>query len=115
MSIMNRSTLASKSCGIVTLSRSRLVKFLVYGVIYILFSTEMVLEWVFGMSISPNVLVLMAETNTRESAEFFGSLLDKPQLWQAASCVAGMLITNIVVELMRPRINQWVRRWLSKP
>ena len=102
------------AAGIVTLSRSRLVKFLVYAIIYILFSTEMVLEWVFGMSISPNVLVLMAETNTRESAEFFGSLLDKPQLWQAASCVAGMLITNIAVELMRPRINQWVRRWLSK-
>ena len=99
--------------GVVTITRSRIVKALIYGLIYLLFIIEIVLEWMFGMSISPNVLVLMAETNTRESMEFFDSLLDKPQLWQIVLCVAGILMANIYVELMRPCINQWVKRWFS--
>ena len=65
------------------------------------------------MAISPNVLVLMAETNSRESTEFFESLLDKPQLWQVILCGVGLILANIYVELKRPRINQWVKRWLS--
>ena len=72
--------------GLVTIIQSRIVKAVVYAIIYILFLTEIVLEWIFGMAISPNVLVLMAETNSRESTEFFESLLDKPQLWQ---CFVG--------------------------
>jgi heptose-I-phosphate ethanolaminephosphotransferase len=99
--------------GVVTITCSRIVKALIYGLIYLLFIIEIVLEWMFGMSISPNVLVLMAETNTRESMEFFDSLLDKPQLWQIVLCVAGILMANIYVELMRPCINQWVKRWFS--
>lgn len=99
--------------GLVTIIQSRIVKAVVYAIIYILFLTEIVLEWIFGMAISPNVLVLMAETNSRESTEFFESLLDKPQLWQVMLCGLGMIMANVYVELKRPRVNQWVKRWLS--
>lgn len=98
--------------GVVTVTRSRIVKAVLYELIYILFLTELVLEWIFGMNISPTVLVLLAETTGSESAEFFESLLDKPQLWQVALCTVGLIVGNICVEWMQPRINRWVKRWL---
>ena len=100
--------------GVVTLTRSRIVKALVYGIIYILFLTELVLEWIFGMNISPTVLLLMVETTGSESAEFFEALLDKPQLWQVVLCAIGMIAGNICVEWMQPRINRWVKRWFRE-
>lgn len=98
--------------ALVTVTKSRIIKGLAYVVIYWLFLTEIVLEWIFGMAISPNVLVLMAETTGRETTEFFESLLDKPQLWQVVLCGIAFVIANVMLEVWRPRINQWVKGWL---
>lgn len=95
--------------AVVTFSKSKVVKALAYIVIYVLFTTEITLEWVFGMNISPNVIMLFVETNARESKEFLESMLDKPQLWQVPLCVAGMIILNIIVEKNRLRVNQWCK------
>ena len=98
--------------ALVTVTKSRIIKGLAYVIIYWLFLTEIVLEWIFGMAISPNVLVLMAETTGRETTEFFESLLDKPQLWQVVLCGIAFVIANVMLEVWRPRINQWVKGWL---
>ena len=94
---------------VVTFSKSKVVKALAYIVIYVLFTTEITLEWIFGMNISPNVIMLFVETNARESKEFLESMLDKPQLWQVPLCVAGMIVLNIIVEKNRLRVNQWCK------
>lgn len=95
--------------AVVTFSKSKVVKALAYIVIYVLFTTEITLEWIFGMNISPNVIMLFVETNARESKEFLESMLDKPQLWQVPLCVAGMIVLNINVEKNRLRVNQWCK------
>lgn len=95
--------------AVVTFSKSKVVKALAYIVIYVLFTTEITLEWVFGMNISPNVITLFVETNARESKEFLESMLDKPQLWQVPLCVAGMIVLNIIIEKNRLRVNQWCK------
>lgn len=95
--------------AVVTFSKSKVVKALAYFVIYVLFTTEITLEWIFGMNISPNVITLFVETNARESKEFLESMLDKPQLWQVPLCVAGMIVLNIIVEKNRLRVNQWCK------
>ena len=95
--------------AVVTFSKSKVVKALAYIVIYVFFTTEITLEWVFGMNISPNVIMLFVETNARESKEFLESMLDKPQLWQVPLCVAGMIVLNIIVEKNRLRVNQWCK------
>ena len=95
--------------SVVTLCKSRIVKALAYIIIYILFTTEIILEWVFGMNISPNVITLFVETNARESKEFLESMLNKPHLWQVPLCVAGMIVLNIIVEKSRLRVNQWCK------
>lgn len=95
--------------AVVTFSKSKVVKALAYIVIYVLFTTEITLEWIFGMNISPNVIMLFVETNARESKEFLESMLNKPQLWQVPLCVAGMIVLNIIVEKNRLRVNQWCK------
>ncbi len=95
--------------AVVTFSKNKVVKALAYIVIYVLFTTEITLEWIFGMNISPNVIMLLVETNARESKEFLESMLDKPQLWQVPLCVAGMIVLNIIVEKNRLRVNQWCK------
>lgn len=93
--------------ALVTLTRSTIIKGLVYLVIYILFLTEIVLEWLFGMSISPNILTLLAETNSRESQEFLESLFQKPQIWQVILCFVVVLALNIIAEKYRLLASQW--------
>lgn len=93
----------------VTLCKSRIVKTLAYVIIYVLFTTEIVLEWIFGMSISPYVIALLVETNARESKEFMESLMSKPQLWQVPLCVVSMMILNIIAEKNNQRVRQWIK------
>lgn len=93
--------------AVVTWSHSQVVKVLAYVIIYVLFTTEITLEWIFGMSISPNIITLLVETNARESEEFLESMLDKPQLWQVPLCVVSMAILNVIAEKNRLRINEW--------
>lgn len=95
--------------AVVTFSKSKVVKALAYIVIYVLFTTEITLEWIFGMNISPNVIMLFVETNARESKEFLESMLDKPQLWQVPLCVAVMIVLNIIIEKNRLRVIQWCK------
>ena len=97
------------AAGLVTICRSRVVKALVYIVIYVLFTTEIVLEWIFGMNISPNVITLLVETNARESKEFLETMLDKPQLWQVPLCVVCMIILNIIAEKNSQRVRGWIK------
>lgn len=95
--------------AIVTLSKSKLVKALVYVLIYFLFTTELVLEWIFGMSISPDVITLLVETNARESKEFLESLLYKPRLWEIPFCVISIAFINILLERNRQQVQDWFK------
>ena len=95
--------------SLVTICNSKVVKALVYIIIYMLFTTEITLEWIFGMNISPNVVTLLVETNARESKEFLESLLEKPQLWQIPLCVVCMAILNIMAERSSNRVRGWIK------
>jgi len=92
----------------VTVTNSRFVKAFVYVIIYLLFLIEIVLEWIFGMNISPNVMALIMETNTRESSEFLESLINKPNMWQVPLCFLCVLLLNIVLERIRLRVNRLI-------
>ena len=95
--------------GLVTICQSRVVKLLVYIVIYVLFTTEIVLEWIFGMNISPNVITLLVETNARESKEFLETMLDKPKFWQVPVIVISIAILNIIAEKNCQSVRHWIK------
>lgn len=97
---------AYMAAWVVDFSRSNIVKTVVYLFIYTLFLTELVLSWLFGMHISPAVLVLVLETTGRESQEFLGMLPDKPDFWPMTVLVILLLTLNIATEWGRRHINK---------
>ncbi|MBQ9560673.1 MAG: phosphoethanolamine transferase [Prevotella sp.] len=90
--------------AIVTLSKSRVIKVLVYLFIYTLFFIEIVLEQVFGMEISPGAIVLLLETNKRESTEFIQMLLTNKVFVHTFLYFVGVAILNIIAEIFRQKI-----------
>ena len=98
------------AAALVTWANNKIVKAIVYLVIYVLFVTEIILQWLFGMNISPNVLTLLVETNAQESAEFIESLHGKPQLWQIPACLISMIIANIFLERNRQYLVDKIKR-----
>lgn len=95
--------------SIVTILKTKVVKILVYISIYMLFLIEIVLEEIFGMSISPNVLVLLLETNARESKEFIESLLLKQSLWYIPLYLCSALTITLLLEMNRQRIASRIK------
>jgi len=53
----------------------RWLKVLAYTIVTILFAVTFFLEYVFAMSINPNLLVLLAETTPQESHEFINTFI----------------------------------------
>lgn len=99
------------AAAIVQLSHSRIVKAAVYLIIYTLFLTELVLSWLFGMHISPAVLMLVIETTERESQEFFSMLPDKPDFWPMTLIAVMLLILNIATEYGKQYIDMMLKRY----
>lgn len=55
---------------IIHLSKSKFLKLLLYSTFILLFSTQRFLVYNFEITISPNVFILLAETNKSESSDF---------------------------------------------
>ena len=83
----------------------RCVKAFAYLVIYLLFTIEIGLEKLFGMYISPATLMLLVETNMRESTEFMRVLLAKPEIKGLTMGFALIVMANFLVERYRLTIN----------
>lgn len=96
------------AASIVTFLRSKFVKILIYLFVYILFGVEITLEELYGMKIMPNVLILMIETNARESKEFLESMVSKPSFWIIPFYLVIALTITISLEKNRQKICDYV-------
>lgn len=72
----------------------------VYGLVVILFSFKLFLTLTFGMKIRPTVLVLLAETNTEESAEFIQTFLFTPITLRICISIALIVLVIYLFEKM---------------
>lgn len=62
-------------------SRSKVIKALIYLLMFTLFLINASLEVNFDLNISPSMLTVLAETTQKESAEFINSLWSIPTIW----------------------------------
>ena len=88
------------AAAVVELLHWRIVKWLIYAVIYTLFITELVLEWHFGMYLSPTILTLLIETNSQESGEFLSTLFRQPAFGTTLACIVLLMLANIALEML---------------
>ena len=91
--------------AVIELLHWRIVKWLSYVIVYTLFTTELVLEWHFGMYLSPTILTLLIETNSQESSEFLSALFRQQGFGTTIAYIALLIAANITLEMGRQRIN----------
>ena len=78
----------------------RIVKWLSYALVYMLFITELVLNRHFGMYLSPTILTLLVETNSQESSEFLTALFRQPGFGTTLAYIALLMVGNIAMEVV---------------
>jgi len=106
---------------LVDVTKSKVVKGLVYVLVFVLFLIQVMLENCYDLSISPSTLMLLAETNERETREFFSVLVSKPGFWltlfETAVCIALTWYAEHRQTRLSAFLNQGRRgkalKWLS--
>ena len=93
------------TAAIIELLHWRIVKWLSYAIIYTLFIIELILEWHFGMHVSPTILTLLVETNSQESSEFLTTLFRQPGFATTIAYIALLIAANVTLEMSRQRIS----------
>lgn len=92
------------------LAMNKATKCVCYALTFMLFLIETTLEACYGLAISPSTLLLLVETNPKETAEFFDTIVRKPAFWSVILLFflfAGMACW---AESVRNRGAQWLSR-----
>ena len=93
------------AAAVIELLHWHIIKWLSYAMVYTLFITELVLEWHFGMYLSPTILTLLVETNGQESSEFLSALFKQQDFGVTIAYIALLIAANITLEMGRRRVN----------
>ena len=99
-------------------SRSNVVKVVVYLVMASFCVVNIFLKLNYNSALSPAILLLLAETNTKESSEFLGTLLTKKGVIQIF--IASILFLPFIVlaernrkKLFKLRFFCWAKKYLN--
>lgn len=80
----------------------RWVRLALYVVLYAVAITDVFCFWKFGSTISPSMLMLVGETDSREAGEFFSTYLNLDVVFSPVGWVLLLIIVHAVIELRRP-------------
>lgn len=94
---------------IVYYSRSQLIKVLGYVVASVLFAVCLFLHLVFHKTLQPDIITLVAETNTRESSEFLSSFLFSKGGILTILLLVIYLILIVFLERRRRHLSETLR------
>lgn len=95
---------------VVYYSRSQLIKVFGYVVASVLFYVCLFLHLVFHKTLQPDIITLVAETNTRESSEFLSSFLFSKGGDLTILLLAAYLMLIVFLERRRRRLSETLRR-----
>lgn len=91
------------------------VRVTAYCILLILFSVDIFLIERFGMAISPTMLILLAETNRQESAEFVQTFMgwnDNKAVYSAI--LFAIILIGILEKVYRAKILSWLKNTLQR-
>ena len=93
---------------IIHVSKFRVVKLLFYSITFLFFLFYLFLHNVFGLKISPQVLVAILETNKSETSEFFSTFAFNNDAILVYILISIFVILIIYVEKYKQKIKFWV-------
>lgn len=77
---------------------------LFYIVFFTIYAVNCYLRLAFSTDISPKILLLLFETNSKEISGFFGTYFMTPAMYKTIAMVCALLFLTIVGEIFRKRI-----------
>ena len=93
-------------CLLSYLCRKIYLKVLFYLVLFLLYGLSCYLLYAYSAYITPNILLLLFETNSKEVTGFFQTYLTTPAMFKSIVIVGFLLILTIVGEIYNKRINK---------
>lgn len=98
-------------CLISYLCRKIYLKVVFYIILFFLYGLSCYLLYAYSAYITPNILLLLLETNSKEATGFFETYLTTPAMFKSVAIVGFLLIMTIVGE----RLNKRIKAFVSKP
>lgn len=92
---------------LVALTKSRLLKYLLYVLLITLFSVNFYLRLAFGLTLSPLIILMIGETNTTEASEFARTFL----LGKSAFISYFIVLLLVILLIFEKKLNNFLK-WL---
>lgn len=97
-------------CVISYLLRKIYLKVLFYVVLFILYGLSCYLLYAYSAYITPNILLLLLETNSKEATGFFETYLTTPAMFKSVAIVGFLITLTIIGECLNKRITRFATR-----
>ncbi len=96
-------------------STNKVIKGVLYSIIFLLFFIDEFLILGFGMTINPTTLTLFLETDQRESKEFLSGVFSMSSFWVTSFLTIGFAAIVLIMERHRTKIFERLSRkkWLQ--
>ena len=82
------------------------LKVLFYVILFTIYAVNCYLRLAFSTDISPKILLLLFETNSKEVSGFFGTYFFTPAMYKTIAMVCGLLVLTIVGEIFRKQLTK---------
>ena len=99
--------------------RTMHLKVVFYILIFVIYAVNCYLRLAFSTDISPKILQLFFETNSKEVSGFFSTYFFTPAMYKSIAMVTILLVLVVVGEVFRKRIAKFVEKpigiWILTP
>ena len=93
-------------CLLSYLFRKLYIKILFYLILFILYGLSCYLLYAYSSYITPNILMLLLETNSKEATGFFQTYLMTPAMFKSITIIGFLLIMTIIGEIFNKSISK---------
>ena len=90
------------------------IKVLFYVILFAVYIVNFYLRNAFTTDISPMIMLLIFETNTKEASGFFKTYFMTLPMYKTLVVLGILLIMTVVGELYRKKISQWLDRAVAR-
>ena len=86
------------------------LKVLFYVILFTIYAVNCYLRLAFSTDISPKILLLLFETNSKEVSGFFSTYFFTPAMYKTIAMVCALLVLTVIGEVFRKRIAQIIAK-----
>lgn len=90
--------------------RKLYLKVFFYIILFLIYTINLYLTYAYSTDITPNILLILSETNNKEVSGFFGSIISETATLKTIVVIAFLLILTIIGEVYNNRIKKHVEK-----